>query len=189
MNYDELIKNWHAKASQEDYFSKYIFEYLAFIAILRKKGFTNAGSDRKAIQLLKQNDHIKRLYLGQVKHNAGSIKTAWEHIINELNDSPLGNVSRTEEVEEIKWWNCSYDHIEDKTESENLKKSGVIHGFNDWENMVEFWSSIRNNFFHGGKNPEDNRDQLLVKNGYITLRLLVQMMIYDDQVFVITRWE
>lgn len=189
MNYDDLIKKWHIKASEEDYFSRYVFEYLAFIATLRKKGFTNAGSDRKAIQLLKQSDHISRLYLGQVEHNAGNIKDAWEAIINELNRSPLGNVSRTEEAREIVYWNCSHEFVNEKTEGEKSKLSGIIHSLKDWENMVEFWYSIRNNFFHGGKDPENSRDQLLVKNGFITLRLLVKMMIYDDQVFVGEYWE
>jgi len=184
MNYDDLIKKWHIKASEEDYFSRYVFEYLAFIATLRKKGFTSAGSDRKAIQLLKQNVHISNLYLRQVKYNAGNVKEAWENIINELNSSPLGNVSRTEEAREIGYWNCSHDVIDDKTKDEKSKFSGVIYNLEDWENMVEFWYSIRNNFFHGGKDPENRRDQLLIKNGFITLKLLVKMMIYDDKVFV-----
>jgi len=33
--YYSLIKNWHSKASEEDYFSKFMFEYMAFIAYLR----------------------------------------------------------------------------------------------------------------------------------------------------------
>ena len=47
---------------------------------------------------------------------------------------------------------------------------GVIHDLKDWENMVEFWYSIRNNLFHGAKNPQDERDQFLIENGYKTLR-------------------
>ncbi len=188
MNYDDLIKKWHAKASEEDYFSKYMFEYLSFIAILRKKGFTQARNDRQAIQLLKQSDHIKNIYLPQVSYSTDVFK-AWQVIKKELDSIPLGNVSKTEQAEEILYWNCSHFKCNQKTEEENQKPLGVLHSLEDWENMVEFWCSIRNNFFHGGKDPENNRDQLLVKNGFITLRLLVKMMIYDDQVLINTYWE
>lgn len=34
-SYRALIKNWHRKAGEQDYFSKYVFEYLAFIAYLK----------------------------------------------------------------------------------------------------------------------------------------------------------
>ena len=188
MNYDDLIKKWHAKASEEDYFSKYVFEYLAFIATLRKKGFTQARNDRHAIQLLKQNDHIKNLYLPQAASSTTAAQ-AWQNIKDELDSAPLGNVSNAGQVEEIFYWNCSHSELNQKTEEEKQKRSGILHDIEDWENMVEFWHSIRNNFFHAGKDPEDRRDRLLVKNGFITLQLLVKMMIYDDQVLVSTYWE
>ena len=44
MGYKDLIKNWHSKASDEDYFSKFVFEYLAFIAHLKTQLFES--SDR-----------------------------------------------------------------------------------------------------------------------------------------------
>jgi hypothetical protein len=188
MNYDDLIKKWHTKASEDDYFSKYVFEYLAFIATLRKKGFTEAHNDRHAIQLLKQDVHIKNLYLPQVAHSA-AVTQAWQKIKDELDSIPLGNVSNAEQAEEILYWNCSYSELNQKTEKEKQRQSGILHNLEDWENMVEFWYSIRNNFFHGGKDPEDRRDQLLVKNSFITLQLLVKMMIYDDQVLISTYWE
>ncbi len=33
--YYNLIKGWHSKASSDDYFGKFMFEYLAFIAYLK----------------------------------------------------------------------------------------------------------------------------------------------------------
>ena len=187
MNYNDLIKKWHAKASEEDYFSKYMFEYLAFIAILRKKGFMGAKNDRHAIQLLKREDRIESLYLPQVAYSQ-VITKAWQNIKDELNVAPLVNVSHTDQIEEIAFWNCSHDEINQKSKEEKEKPSGVLHSLEDWGNMVEFWYSTRNNFFHGGKDPENKRDQLLVKNGFITLQLLVKMMIYDDQVSILVNW-
>jgi len=180
MNYDQLIKNWHLKASDEDYFSKYVFEYLAFIAFLKRKRFTDATSDRNAIQRLKQDQSLKHLYLQKVE-GSQDVKRAWQNIKNELDRVRLGNVSQGDgEVEEIKWWNYSGEHLDGQSQAEQQKIKGVIHGLDDWENMVEFWYSIRNNLFHGAKNPQDDRDRLLVENGYKSLSGLVATLIHEE---------
>lgn len=180
MNFDQLIKNWHSKASDEDYFSKFVFEYLAFIAFLKKKRFTGTTSDRNAIQRLKQDQGVKNLYLQKIE-NDQSVKQAWQNIKNELDNVRLGNVSQDgEDVEEIKWWNCSSEHLDGQTQGEKQKIKGVIHGLNDWDNMVEFWYSIRNNLFHGGKDPQDRRDQLVVENGYKSLGALMEILISTE---------
>ncbi|OGF36678.1 hypothetical protein A2531_03150 [Candidatus Falkowbacteria bacterium RIFOXYD2_FULL_34_120] len=177
MDIDNLITNWHAKASDNDYFSKFIFEYLAFIAFLKKKKFTNTRQDREAIQKLKRDNDIKNSYFKKLRENS-TISEAWNKIIQELNRVRLGNVSRTGEgIEEIKWWNCSYNQVNSKTNDDNQKISGVIHGLDDWENMIEFWYSIRNNLFHGGKDPQDARDLLVVENGYKTLKPLMEIFL------------
>jgi len=180
MNYDNLIRNWHSKASEEDYFSKFVFEYLAFIAFLRKKKFKYCSKDREAIQNLKQDNTIKTDYLAKIQSNR-LLKEAWENITEELNRFSLGNtIGNSEEVEEIKWWNCSHLQLQDQPEEEKSKVKGVIHSLDDWENMVEFWSAIRNNLFHGAKNPQDTRDQILVQNGYITFEVLNEWRTLDD---------
>lgn len=46
MDYKDLIKNWHNKASDEDYFSKFVFEYLAFIASLKTQLYKTVAKDR-----------------------------------------------------------------------------------------------------------------------------------------------
>lgn len=177
MDFNQLIKNWHIKASNEDYFSGFVFEYLAFIAFLKKRKFTNEVNDRDAIQKLKQDNEIKEKYLQKVK-NDRNIEIAWQHIKNELDKSSLGNVSHNnEEVAEIRWWNCSSDEL---SQHSNDEIKGIIRNFDDWENMVEFWYSIRNNFFHGGKNPQDKRDQLLIENGYKTLHPVVEIFLTDE---------
>ena len=177
MNYNQLIKNWHTKASDEDYFSKFVFEYLAFIAFLKKRKFIDATNDRNAIQRLKQDESTKSIYLQKITSDE-VIKKSLEKIKEELDRAPLGNVSGNgSEVEEIKWWNCS--SIQLTTQTDQLS-SGRIRDLNDWGNMVEFWYSIRNNLFHGSKNPEEGRDKLVVEHGYKTLSPLVEIFLAEN---------
>jgi hypothetical protein len=176
MNIEELISNWHEKISINDCFSKFMFEYLAFIALLKKKKYPNVRSDREAIQKLKRDEKIKNIYLEYVKKD--HVLNAWNNIINELGIVKMGNISRNGNgVEEIEYWNCSRNHFSQKTKEDKSKKTGIIHNLQDWENMIEFLYSIRNNLFHGGKNPQDTRDQLLIENGYLALNLLVEVLI------------
>lgn len=176
IDYNQLIRNWHAKAANEDYFSGFVFEYLAFIAFLKKRLFTEYG-DRRAIQLLKQDEEIKSLYLVQVRDNPKTLE-AWNRIITELAKARLGNVAVVgNELREIEYWNCNQLELNQKTQEEREKIMGVIYDLNDWGNMVEFIYSIRNNLFHGGKDPEDERDQLLVSNGLVVLRPLVDIFL------------
>jgi len=180
MNYKDLILNWHNKASDEDYFSKFVFEYLAFIAHLKTQLFDSTGTDRETIQKLKQNQSIKGGYLSKIQTKL-SLKSDWERIKREFDSIRLGNASRNlNSVEEIKWWNCSHNRLEEKTDEEKRKLKGVIHSLEDWENMVEFWHSIRNNLFHGAKNPENERDQFAVKYAYNTLRELMEIMLIEQ---------
>jgi hypothetical protein len=67
MDYKDLIMNWHQKASDEDYFSKFVFEYLAFIAHLKTQLYESTDTDRGAIQKLKQNQSLKERYLQKIQ--------------------------------------------------------------------------------------------------------------------------
>ena len=178
MDYYQMFKNWHDKASAEDIFSRFVFEYLAFIAYLMKKEYKDEIlSDRNVIQKLKLNISIRDQYI-QALQNDSELKAAWEKIIEELHRSPLGDVCRSSyEATENEYWNCPHESKRSKTEEEKVRPSGVIHNLHDWENMVEFIYAIRNNLFHGGKNPQDERDQLLVENGYLILRPLVELLL------------
>ena len=181
MNYNSLIRNWHIKASEEDYFSKFVFEYLSFIAFLKKKKYIESLKDREAIQSLKRDHSIKTKYLEKIKSKQ-SLKRSWEKITSELVRSRLGDTSsNSEEVEEVKWWNCSHQNLHRQTEEEKRKIKGKIHNLDDWDNMVEYWSTIRNNLFHGSKDPQDKRDRILVENGYKTLRELVEILLSEEQ--------
>lgn len=181
MEYQELIKNWHSKASNEDYFSKFVFEYMAFNALLRKVIFTESKSDRRALQSLKKDEgiskEIKTEYLSLVNGDP-EIKELWESVKSELDKKPLGNVSGGIEIEEVKWWNCSSLDIRD--DEQNIPK-GFILSLDDWGNMVEFWSAVRNNLFHGGKDSQDTRDAFLAEHGFLTLRPLVEILMRMTQ--------
>ncbi len=179
MSYKELINNWHTKASEEDYFSKFMFEYLAFIAHLKTQLYSSDLKDRQAIQKLKQDEGIKQRYQQKIQ-SLNSLKRDWEHIKQELYRVRLWNASRDlNDTEEIEWWNCSKEHLNQMTSQEKQKTKGVILSLDDWENMVEFWHSIRNNLFHGAKDPENQRDQFAVKYGYRTLQELMGILIND----------
>lgn len=132
-------------------------------------------TDRNAIQQLKRDD-VKHEYLEFVEHNS-ELRDSWRRIEAELDRSPLGKVSGSDSVEEIKWWNCSRDHLNQQTPADRSKPRGVLRSLKDWENMVEFWHSIRSNLFHGGKDPERERDQFLVEFGYKTLRKLMTILL------------
>lgn len=177
MGYEKLIKSWHLKAGTEDYFSKFVFEYLAFIAYVNSS--MGEGNDRAAIQRLKRADEIKKKYLKKIK-TGKRLRQSWHIIKKTLDETPLGRaVGDSNSAEEIPRWNCSHDRVNQKTDEERRKRSGVIHSFDDWENMVEFWYSVRNNLFHGKKSPERKRDEFAVKYGFRTLRPLVDIFVKD----------
>lgn len=177
MSYEQLIRNWHAKASEEDYFAKFVFEYLAFIAYLKTQKYSSDDKDRVAIQKLKQDTTVKNMYLNKM-NLGGDLKSDWEHIQRTLNEIRLGDASRDlNDTREIDWWNCSHEHQNQKSMEEQAQLRGVIHSLQDWGNMVEFWYSIRNNLFHGAKNPENERDQFAVKYAYKTLRPLMEIFL------------
>lgn len=181
MNYKRLINNWHIRASEEDYFSKFVFEYLAFIAHVKTQLYQNIGNDRKAIQRLKREQSVRQRYLNRIRTKP-TLQHDWEHIKRTLDEVRLGNSSgNLFDVEEIEWWNCEQEELNQKTPKEKRKVNGEIHSLDDWGNMVEFWYSIRNNLFHGAKDPENERDQFAVKYGYRTLRELMELLIREQE--------
>lgn len=170
MDIDKLINNWHVK-DPEDYFSGYVFQYLAFIAYLKRKLYTHKRQDRDAIQLLKRETSLKDKYFTLLNSDK-DLQETWKRIKTELDKAPLWNISHNWATsEDDKWWNCSADNC-----STSATK-GIIKGLDDWENMVEFWYAIRNNLFHGGKDPQDIRDEFLVSHWYLTLKPFVEILI------------
>lgn len=191
VNYNQLIKNWHNKeTSNDEYFSKFVFEYLAFIAHLRTHRYPESDKDRTALQNLKQDSDLKTKYLDKLNQ---SEKNSWDILINEFKtNGRFGNASGLKGIEELKWWNhiCSIKHncldqssgcgnLPDGYTEFDVNMKGIIFSEEDWPNMIEFWSAVRNNLFHGSKDPERPRDQLLVEHGYKTLYPLVEILISD----------
>lgn len=176
-NYDALIISWHKKAMQGDYFSKYIFEYLAFTAYINSRVALGTNTDRAAIQRLKRVEWLKREYLDKIKNDTEfDLQGTWIALIEELRRQPLYNSSKDYDYPEIDgWWNISGDSIDEESKLEK----GVIHSLDDWENMVEFWYGIRNNLFHGGKDPTLKRDQFLVEHAFKTLNAFMKIRITD----------
>lgn len=154
LNYDQLIFSWYKKATEEDYFAKFIFLYLSFDAFMRKRFFVDSRNDREAIDSLKKADKIKLTYFEAMKKDR-ELEATFEALIRELNKEPLKNISRNNgEVSEI--------NIKDKE---------------DWENLIEFFYTVRNNLFHGEKSPEEFRDWNMVYYAYKLLKPLVAILI------------
>ena len=170
MDIDRLIRNWHIKAAEEeDYFSKFVFEYLAFIAFLRKKKeefrYERGLKDREVIQRFKQLEDTKSAYLQRIKDNK-KLQGAWAFIKKEFDGEPFSDAAaRSFRRNEHAYWEG--------------EKKGVIHSLEDWENMVEFWHCVRNNLFHGEKDPERYRDEFAVEYGYKTLKELVELLLSE----------
>lgn len=169
-DYDPLIRGWHEKAASGDSFSRFVFQYLSFIAYIKNKLFYEEQSDRRAIQRLKQDDRIRNNYLLLI-HEDKELGQAWGEIREELERQPLHNSSADPDYPEIdKWWNSDGDGP--STEG-NLPRGKVL-SVDDWGNMVEFWYGVRNNLFHGGKNPSVGRDIFLIEHAFRTLRPLMK---------------
>ncbi len=164
-----LITAWHQKANDGDYFSRFVFEYLAFIAHVKNNLFYTESSDRLAIQRFKQDEVIKDRYLQLINDNP-ELQSSWVRVIEELDIKPLRNSSSDLDNPEIdKWWNTSTF----QPNPDHTIPRGKVLRLDDWQNMVEFWCAIRNNLFHGGKNPNIHRDLFLVEQAYLTLSPLM----------------
>ena len=170
-NYYPLITAWHNKAAEGDTFSRFVFQYLAFIAHVKNNLFYTATNDRQAIQKLKRCEDISDQYLVLVARDE-ELSQLWIEIISELERKLLRNSSTDPDNPEIdKWWNS----IEDQPNRNSLLLYGIVHSLEDWPNMIEYWYSVRNNLFHGGKKPDARRDAFLVEHAFQTLRPLMNI--------------
>lgn len=168
IDYKTLIIKWHKKAVvEDDPFSCFIFQYLAFIALISKYAYSSCSTDREVIDNLKRDSKIKSKYLESLV--IGDVEDAWDAISEELNTRPLGlgNLGNRDVRENSHW------------DVQNGNHSGVIRNTEDWANMVECVYSIRINLFHGSKNPDNKRDQLLITNGQLVLKPLVEILINE----------
>ena len=179
-SYDGLIHMWHEKAKQGDFFSRFVFEYIAFNAYLKSRIIVEVVGDRTAIQRLKRDKKLRDQYLGVVKSHKHLV-AAWEEVIKELKREPLLNSSRDIDNPGLdRYWNYTEDKLTPEGIANKPKsEEGVIHSAKDWTNMVEFWYSVRNNLFHGGKSPDVPRDHFLVKHAFFTLSVFMKIQMSD----------
>lgn len=186
MDWKTRTKEWHDKATEEkdDYFVKFILEYLAFAGYITNCKYPDAGADGKAIQKLKDDDNIKTKYLEKINDNI-TLCESFNTIIEILDDSPLGNISYNIHDPQYQSSDPQIDEIAKRNNPNYLRRlskpnwNGKIESLSDWNSMVTFWYTIRNNLFHGTKVPSVERDQFMVKYGYETLKELVNIM-YDE---------
>ncbi|MCG7938895.1 MAG: hypothetical protein JAZ04_08570 [Candidatus Thiodiazotropha lotti] len=170
-SYYPLIEAWHEKASEGDTFSRFVFQYLSFIAHIKNNLYFDAWNDRDAIQQLKRDETIGPKYLKAVTSN-NTLTQLWNEVIRELEKKPLHNNSADPDCPIIdKWWNSK----ENQPNRDSDLPEGRVLSLKDWSNMVEYWYSVRNNLFHGGKNPNAGRDAFLVEHAFQTLRTLMNI--------------
>jgi hypothetical protein len=177
-DYYNLIKSWHIKANNEDYFSKFTFEYLAFIAFITtkkysedyislKKGNNGRVTDRDYIQTLKLDSEYKQMFIDFISENKKGIRDTISELYTYLMEKPL--------IVDDKWWNNnSYISFV------NQEGSGALLSINDYSNTIEFVYILRNNLFHGSKGPEVERDEKLIKFAYIILSFFVENILIND---------
>lgn len=215
MIYPDWVKVWHNKATNDDisrqpeeFFFRFIFEYIAFIAMLNLQIIDTASNgrgtiinlsgqdypglllnnirnknkyqDRDIIQILKNSESIKTIYLSKVNSDA-ILKSNWINVIECLKSEPLINSSKGHEHPfDHKYWNY-IDLRPANNSATNPSKCGKVLDLDDWANMVEFLYLIRNNLFHGSKSMSRDRDIFLVTHGYRTLKPLVEILL-DERI-------
>ena len=164
-----LIKNWHEKA-KEDYFSRFVFEYLAFEVFLKKYKYSqlDEASERFYIQKIKSDELYIRNWRDLVKTN-NELNKIVNEIITFLNNEPLHPTKN--------WWGCSEFKYSDCNQKDN---KGIILNQDDFVNIVEFWNYVRNNLFHGNKNPNNERDGILVTYAYQSLSIFMEQVVLPE---------
>lgn len=155
VDYDKLIYSWYQRANFEDYFSKFVFMYLAFAAFLKKKKFPHCARDRDAIEELKKDKKIKEKFYNFYVNINRQLYVRIEGLVRELKERPLRN------------------------ETDGQTRQVVIQSVEDWENIIEFIYTVRNNLFHGEKSPEDARDYFMVQYAYELISPIVSVCIRE----------
>jgi len=159
----ERVYGWHERANKEDdYFVKFIFDYLAFVALISYNNNDNKP-DRQLIQELKQKNQIKNEYYSKMDINR------IEKLIKILKVEPITNNTNMND----KWWDCEKDNCSNIASPND----GKLHSHNDYPNIVEFIYRARNNLFHGQKGLDFRRDSLIVEYGFYLLNPLVDILI------------
>jgi len=162
----ELLKrvdSWHNRANkEEDYFVKFIFDYLAFVALICYRNYGNKR-ERELIQELKRNSEIKEQYYSKVDIDK------LNEIIDILKAQTITNFTKRKD----KWGDCDLDHCA----TQLSPTDGIINSTDDFQNILEFIYRARNNLFYGKKGIDFGRDSLIVEYGFYLINLLVDVLI------------
>lgn len=157
--YYELINEWFRRSEKEkDYFTKFIFLFISFIAFISQR-YEGIEFDSKKRDTLKLEKEASDFYTKKVNSDK-KLKEMMTNLVDYLDKDPIKNRTRANE----KW-------------------DGKLDDIYDWPNLVEFWFMIRNNLFHGHKGPGFVRDQKLVAYAFETLYPLMENFIKQQLVW------
>ena len=149
-----LIRTWRGKSHNEgDQFASFVFIWFCFNAWIEH--LSQKTSVRGMIDELKKKSA-----------NMRSIIEAYDnaHASDDFFNNSLGHLIGQSQEESIK-------------DARGQKQPITIRDENDFANIVEAIYRVRCNLFHGGKDANDTRDQVLVKNAAMILRQWIGKLI------------
>lgn len=154
-----LIKAWRQKSHNEgDQFASFVFIWFCFNAWMEH--ISDENTDKKMI-----NELAGR------KHNMQSLFEAYDAAVSANDEFLKSGVMALMHMSKEK-------PIEDMRKNPRRREPPItIKSENDFENIVQAIYRIRCNLFHGGKDADDIRDQVLVKNAAMVLRQWIGCLI------------
>lgn len=149
-----LIRAWRERSHNEgDQFASFVFVWFCFNAWLEY--VSNGRTDRAMLEELKsKSPHMNTLL--DAYDDAQSSDQFFQRSLRDLI-----NKSNKEAIKDVRG-NRQPISIKDET---------------DWENIIEALYRIRCNLFHGGKDANDLRDQVLVQDAAMILRQWVGKLV------------
>jgi len=151
-----LVRTWRGKSHNEgDQFASFVFIWFCFNAWLEFLASHDADNDRKMLEELKSTS-------ANMSSLLGAYNTA--HASDEFFRRSLQGLINKSKEETIK-------------DVRGQRQPISISDENDFANIVEAIYRIRCNLFHGGKDANDTRDQVLVKDAAMILRQWIGKLI------------
>jgi len=150
-----LIRTWREKSHNEgDQFASFVFIWFCFNAWLVH--LSNKQADKEMLnELIRKSRNMVSLIKAYDAAHASDefFKRSLQDLINKSKEEPIKDVR-----------NSNKPPISIKDE-------------NDFTNIVEAIYRIRCNLFHGGKDANDTRDQVLVRDAAMILRQWIGKLI------------
>ena len=150
----KLIRTWRQKSHNEgDQFGSFVFIWFCFNAWLEHLA-KNCSTDSKMLNELKER-----------RSNMSELFQAFDVTIAN-DDYILNSIKKLADLNKEKL-----------IQSKSRKWSIMIIDKNDFGDIIEAIYRIRCNLFHGGKDADDLRDQILVKEAAMILRQWIGKLI------------